>query len=122
MSNENKMVLCGANSYEQKYYFNQEFAGLPKSIQEELHILSVLFTEEVGGIFTLSFDEEGTVIIRTEAAEEDYYYDEINSGLMVKKVQDNRQELFESLRLYYKIFILKEDPKAISGNTYARQE
>lgn len=32
------VVLCGANSYEQKYYFNQDFKSLPQSIQDELHL------------------------------------------------------------------------------------
>ena len=43
-------VLCGANSYEQKYYFNQEFDSLPQTIKDELHIMCVLYTEDVGGI------------------------------------------------------------------------
>ena len=33
-----KVVLCGANSYEQKYYFNEEFQSLPQSVKDELHI------------------------------------------------------------------------------------
>ena len=41
-------VLCGANSYEQKYYFNQEFSSLPQSVKDELHIMCVLYTEDVG--------------------------------------------------------------------------
>ena len=41
-----KVVLCGANSYEQKYYFNEEFQSLPQSVKDELHIMCVLFTEE----------------------------------------------------------------------------
>ena len=56
---EKKIVLCGANAYEKKYYFNKEFDKIPESIKEELHIICVLFTEEVGGIFTFCFDEEG---------------------------------------------------------------
>ena len=32
-----EVVLCGANAYEQKYYFNEQFAGTPESIKEELH-------------------------------------------------------------------------------------
>ena len=46
-------VLCGANAYEKKYYFNEKFSGIPDSIKEELHIICVLFTEEIGGIFTI---------------------------------------------------------------------
>ena len=38
-SGDGRIVLCGANSYEQKYYFNPDFKMLPKSVQEELHIL-----------------------------------------------------------------------------------
>ena len=51
MENQDKrVVLCGANAYEQKYYFNEQFKGIPQSIQDELHIICVLFTEEVGGV------------------------------------------------------------------------
>lgn len=41
-----RIVLCGANAYEQKYYFNEKFSRIPESIKEELHIICVLFTEE----------------------------------------------------------------------------
>ena len=50
------MVLCGANAYEMKYYFNAKFNGIPESIREELRIICVLFTQEVGGVFTVSFE------------------------------------------------------------------
>ena len=43
----NKTVLCAASAYEMKYYFNEQFNAIPESIKEELHILCVLFTEEV---------------------------------------------------------------------------
>ena len=36
---EEKVVLCGANSYEQKYYFNQDFGKLPEQIRQELQIM-----------------------------------------------------------------------------------
>ncbi len=106
---DNKIVLCGANAYEQKYYFNEQFKAIPQSIKDELHIICVLFTEEVGGIFTLVFDEEGTLNIETNAEEMDIYYDEIGSALLVKKIRQTRQELFESLSMYYRVVILGED-------------
>ena len=106
---EKKIVLCGASAYEKKYYFNEQFNGIPESVKEELHIICVLFTEEVGGVFTIAFEEDGHVIMETEAEESDIYYDEVGSGLLVGEVRRNRQELFESLRLYYRVFILKED-------------
>ncbi len=107
------IVLCGANAYEKKYYFNERFAAMPQSVKDELHIICVLFTEEIGGIFTIEFEEDGNVSMRTEYAEEDYLYDEIGSGLLVGEVRRKRQELFESLSLYYRVFILHEDISAI---------
>lgn len=106
---QEKMVLCGANSYDMKYYFNEKFNGIPESIKNELHILCVLFTEEVGGIFTIGFDEEGNVLLETNADDDDIYYDDISSGLMVAEVRRYRRELLESLSLYYRVFIVKED-------------
>ena len=106
---QEKMVLCGANSYDMKYYFNEKFNGIPESVRNELHILCVLLTEEVGGIFTIGFDEEGNVLLETNADDDDIYYDDISSGLMVAEVRRQRRELLESLSIYYRVFILKED-------------
>ena len=74
--NSERIVLCGANAYEQKYYFNEKFNGIPESIKEELHIICVLFTEEVGGVFTIVFEKDGSVSIETDAYEEDILYDQ----------------------------------------------
>ncbi len=110
-----RTVLCGANAYDKKYYFNRQFEKLPQSIQEELHIICVLFTEEVGGIFTIGFEEDGSVTLQTEAAEEDYLYDEIGSGLLVGEVRRKRKDLFESLSLYYRVLVLHEDVASLLG-------
>ena len=105
---QENIVLCGANAYEQKYYFNETFQGIPQSIKDELHIICVLFTEEIGGIFTIAFEPDGNVVMETNFAEDDYLYDEIGSGLMVREISRNRQEMFESLSLYYRVFVLHE--------------
>ncbi len=110
---QERVVLCGANAYEQKYYYNQAFKGIPQSIQEELHIICVLFTEEVGGVFTIVFEPDGSVSLETNADDDDIYYDEISSGLLVSEIRRKRQELLESLSLYYRVFILKEDLSGI---------
>ena len=104
-----KKVLCGANAYDKKYYFNKEFDGIPDSIKEELHVICVLFTEEAGGIFTIEFEEDGSISLRTEYAEEDYLYDEVGSGLLIGEIRRKRQDMFESLSLYYRVFVLHED-------------
>lgn len=106
---DNRIVLCGASAYEQKYYFNPIFDKIPKSIQDELRIICTLFTEEVGGVITLVFEEDGALSIDTEYAEDDFYYDEISSGLMVRKIKSTREELLESLVLYYRVFVKHED-------------
>ena len=106
---EEKVVLCGANSYEEKYYLNPDFEQLPQTIKDELKIMCVLFTEDVGGILTLSFEEDGTLFFQTEAEEGDLLYDEIGSVLLVKKLQEEKRELLESLELYFKVFFLNED-------------
>ncbi|WP_022769847.1 MULTISPECIES: DUF6145 family protein [unclassified Butyrivibrio] len=103
-----RIVLCGANAYEQKYYFNPLFKQIPDSIKKELNIISVLFTQEAGGIFTIVFEEDGSVSIETNADEEDITYDEITAGLLVGEVRRKRQDLFEALGIYYKIYVLGE--------------
>lgn len=110
---QEKIVLCGANAYDKKYYFNERFNAIPESIKNELHIICVLFTEEVGGIFTIVFEPDGTLAFETDAEEDDIYYDEVSSGLLISEIRRNRQELLESLSLYYRVFILKEDVSAL---------
>lgn len=104
-----RVVLCGASAYEKKYYFNEVFKAIPASVQDELHIICVLFTEEVGGVFTIAFEEDGSVVMETEAEEDDIYYDEVSSGLLISEIRRQRQELFESLNLYYRVMILHEE-------------
>ena len=99
-------VLCAASAYEEKYYLNPGFSRLPEDIQKELKIISVLFTEEIGGIFIMEFDREGNLQFKTEAKDSDYSYDEIGSALMIKEIQKNRRELLRSLDLFYKVIVL----------------
>ena len=73
---QENVVLCGASAYEQKYYFNQDFDSLPESVKQELHIMCVLYTEEIGGILTLEFDDNGSLQFKTEALDADARYDE----------------------------------------------
>ena len=102
-------VLCGANSYEQKYYFNQDFQSLPQSVRDELQIMCVLYTEDVGGVLTMEFDGEGNLEFKVTAQETDYLFDEIGSVLKIKQYQEEKKELLESLELYYRTFFLGED-------------
>ena len=107
------MVLCGANAYEKKYYFNPEFASLPESIQDELQIMCVMFTEEIGGIFTVEYTEEGELQLKTEALEADAMYDDIGGPLRIKQLQEEKRELFRSLELFYQVFFLGMDVEGL---------
>ena len=84
---EEEIVLCAANSYEQKYYLNPEFEMLPESIKQELNIME----------------------FRVDHEENDFSFDEIGSVLKIKQLQQTKQELFESLELFYKVFYLGEE-------------
>ena len=59
---QDKMVLCASSAYEKKFYLNENFDGLPQHVKDELKIMCVLFTEDVGGVLSLEFDENGNVI------------------------------------------------------------
>lgn len=112
---EKRIVLCAANAYEQKYYFNEAFKAIPDSIKEELKVICVLFTQEAGGILLFVFDEDGELLLETNADEEDITYDEISSGLLVREIRRNKQELLEALSLFYKLIMLGVDEDA-AGN------
>ena len=99
-------VLCGANSYVEKYYLIEQFSGLPESIKQELQIMCVMYTEDIGGIILLEFMPDGRLQFKVEAEENDYLFDEIGSALKIKQYQAEKRELLESLELYYKVKVL----------------
>lgn len=100
MNYENR-ILCAANYYNQKYYLNPVFAGLPETVQQELKVMCVMFVDEVSGIIALEFDENGSLKINVTAAQGDYYFDEIGAHLKVRQLQKDNRELFEQLEEYY---------------------
>ena len=105
---QDNITLCGASAYEKKFYFNQDFNALPDHVKKELQIMCVLYTEDVGGILTLEFDDNGSLQFKTEAVDADAMYDEIGSVLRIKKLQTEKRELLESLEMYYRVFFLGE--------------
>ena len=101
---QDKIVLCGANSYE-------DFKSLPSQVQDELKIMCVLYVHDVGGILTLVFEENGELEFEVTSAEGDPMFDEIGSRLKIKEIQtdEKKQELLTQLQLYYKVFFLGEE-------------
>lgn len=106
---DEEMVLCAASSYEQKYYLNPEFESLPEAVKQELQIMCVLYTADVGGVLLLVFDENGNLELKVEHNEGDFSFDEIGSVLTIKELQNTKEELFKSLEMFYKVFYLGEE-------------
>ncbi len=100
------VVLCGANSYNEKFYLNPEFSALPESIRNELKILCVSITEEAGGILTLEFDDDGALNFVSRAEDGDYLFDDIASGMKIARARFECRELLEGLELYYRVRFL----------------
>ena len=103
-----EVVLCVSNAYQKKFYLNDNFKGLPQSIKDELKIMCVMYTEDVGGILELVFDEDGSLDFRTSCKENDFFYDEIGSVLKIKQYQSQKRELLEAIETYYRIVFLGE--------------
>ena len=108
---QNEVILCGSSSYTRKFYLNRDFSRLPEAIKEELQIMCVLFTEDVGGTLQLVIDAEGNLEFRTEVEEGDLLYDEIGSVLKIKQLRNEKQELLEALQMYYRVVFLGEGLK-----------
>ncbi|MBR6359892.1 MAG: hypothetical protein IKS11_09630 [Lachnospiraceae bacterium] len=107
MKEEN--VLCATNAYKELYYFNKRFGKLPENVKKELQIALVSFTTEVGGVVTLYFEEDGTLMINTDHEENDFLYDDISAGLLTRRLQREKEELFEQLELFYRTFYMKDE-------------
>lgn len=106
---QDKVVLCASSAYEKKFYLNEDFKTLPEQIRQELQIMCVLFTEDVGGVLSVEFEEDGTLILKVDVNEDDILYDDIGSALKIKEILRTRKELLEALEMYYKVFFLDED-------------
>ncbi|MCF0229858.1 MAG: hypothetical protein HUJ76_09245 [Parasporobacterium sp.] len=98
---DNPKILCGASSYEQKFYLNEAHEKLPQAIKDELKIMCVLFVQEISGIIMMEFDDEGNLKIFVTHKDDDIYHDEISSGLKIREMRNKNRELFEQLEEYY---------------------
>ncbi len=105
---DEQQILCACSAYEQKFYLNPRYASLPQEVKDELKILSVTLTADVGGVFTMEFEEDGTLFLSTAARENDFFYDEIGSYLKIKELRREHGELLEGLEEYYRAFFLDD--------------
>ena len=108
-----RIVLCGANAYDRKYYFNSKFDKIPENIKEELHIICVLFTEEVGGVFTIGFTPYGELEMDAQKDEGDLLYDDIGAELLMKEIRRKKSDMLKALSIYFKVTFLHQDAAAL---------
>ena len=93
---DGKVVLCGANAYEEKYYLNPDFEQLPQEVKDELKIMCVLYVHDVGGILTLVYEEDGELCFEVTSEEFDPMFDDIGSQLKIKELQREKQDLLQA--------------------------
>ena len=55
------------------------------------------------------YDEDGGLCLEVTSEEFDPMFDDIGSQLKIRQIQREKQDLLESLQLYYKIFFLGEE-------------
>lgn len=108
---EENCVLCAANSYTEKYYYNPSFDAVPDSIKEELKKIMVTLAEESGGIASAAFREgDGVLMIHSYADDSDFYYDEINAGMRVRQVEKEYEEMLTALSNLYRLMYMDLPP------------
>ena len=69
----------------------------------------MLFTEEVGGIFTIGFTPYGEVEMDTQKEEEDLLYDEIGAELLMKEIRRKKADMFKALSIFFKVTFLHQN-------------
>ena len=102
-----KDILSSASFYKQGYFYNDKMPILPESVKQELKIANVLLAEKIRGIAKIGFYKDtGDLFVEVRNQEDDFSYDEINAKLEVARVEKEHAELFNSLTLWYKTFVM----------------
>ena len=99
-----ELILCGANGDAEKYYFNPRYGSLPQAVKDELQAALVLFAEHVGGTILICFSEEGDPQLQVIPPADSVYYDEIEAGLEISRLQREKEVLFLQLKAFYLAF------------------
>lgn len=90
---DEEMVLCAASAYERKFYLNPEFNSLPEEVKQELQIMCVLYTADVGGILMVVYDENGNLELKVDHKEDDFTFDEIGSVLKINGIAEDKRRV-----------------------------
>ena len=102
-----KDILCSASFYKQGYFLNDKFDRLPEGIKKDLKIISVTLAQRIRAISIIGFyKDNGDVYIEVMNQADDLLYDEIAAKLELGYVERDNEELFSSLSLWYKTFMI----------------
>lgn len=99
-----KQIFITASYYKQKYYANPIYGGLPADIRNDMKDLCIMLAEKLHGIIYLGFHPSGDVFLVVEAEDGDLEYDEIGAKLELKEVEEENEETFKRMKLWYLIY------------------
>ena len=108
---EQVYLLYGEEGYLKKQYKKRFIkAMIPEGdTMNYAHYEGKNIPADVGGILMVVYDENGNLELKVDHKEDDFTFDEIGSVLKIKELQKTKEELFESLEMFYKVFYLGED-------------
>lgn len=92
-----------SNSYIKKYYLDSRLEILPKEVKDEVKRTLMKFTEEVGGIVLVMYDNvDNKIFFRVSKVDDDISYDEINASYKLSKLERENAETFEQIAEFCK--------------------
>ena len=92
-----------SNSYIKKYYLDNRLEVLPKEIKNEVKKELMKFTEEVGGIILVMYDNiDSKIFFRVAKVDDDIGFDEINANYKLSKLERENAETFDQIAEFCK--------------------
>lgn len=103
---DKQLIVC-ISAFEHKYFYNPEFEDIPSEIKQELVEATAHIAEQVNGIISVGFYQNGTVYIE-QTLQDNILVDEIGADLEIKRFQKEKKELIKSLTMWYMVYRTKE--------------
>ena len=104
-----KQIVAAASYKKQKYFIEPKFQVLPEEVQKELKIMCVLTAQKLCCTFLIGFETTGEIYFETTESEIDF--DEIGAELEIKKMQSEKKDFLNALKLWYVVFFTEEEQK-----------
>ena len=82
---------------------------LPEAVRQELHDVTVVMADRIGATFLMVFTADGQLRLEVVPDEEEFGYDEIETELQIRALQEEKEELFTQLEAFYAAFMMGEE-------------